>query len=128
MPIPIIGITGSYSKTTTKNTLHQILKTQNEIFATKESFNNRLGIAKAINEDLKDSDEIAIIEMGRDDLEGKPEKMKEKIVEGRIAKRLKELALMEQPFIKDSSITVAELVKQAAGKIGENVKVRRFTR
>jgi len=68
------------------------------------------------------------IEMGRDDLEGKPEKMKEKIVEGRIAKRLKELALMEQPFIKDSSITVAELVKQAAGKIGENVKVRRFTR
>jgi elongation factor Ts len=68
------------------------------------------------------------IEMGRDDLEGKPEKMKEKIVEGRIAKRLKELALMEQPFIKDSSITVAELVKQTAGKIGENVKVRRFTR
>ena len=68
------------------------------------------------------------IEMGRDDLEGKPEKMKEKIVEGRIAKRLKELALMEQPFIKDSSITVAELVKQAAGKICENVKVRRFTR
>ena len=45
------------------------------------------------------------IEMGRDDLEGKPEQMKEKIVEGRIGKRLKELALMEQPFIKDSSIT-----------------------
>ena len=64
MSIPIIGITGSYSKTTTKNTLHQILKTQNEIFSTKESFNNRLGIAKAINEDLKDSDEIAIVEMG----------------------------------------------------------------
>ena len=68
------------------------------------------------------------IEMGRDDLEGKPDKMKEKIVEGRIGKRLKELALLEQPFIKDSSITVADLVKQTAGKIGENVKVRRFTR
>ena len=68
------------------------------------------------------------IEMGRDDLEGKPEQMKERIVEGRINKRLKELALMEQPFIKDSSLTVAELVKQTAGKIGENVKVRRFTR
>ena len=68
------------------------------------------------------------IEMGRDDLDGKPDQMKEKIVEGRIAKRLKELALMEQPFIKDSSISVAELVKQAAGKIGENVQVRRFTR
>ena len=66
--------------------------------------------------------------MGRDDLDGKPDKMKEKIVEGRIGKRLKELALLEQPFIKDSSITVAELVKQTAGKIGENVQVRRFTR
>ncbi|CAK6699314.1 translation elongation factor Ts [Synechococcus sp. BA-124 BA4] len=68
------------------------------------------------------------IEMGRDDLAGKPDKMKEKIVEGRIGKRLKELALLEQPFIKDSSITVAELVKQVAGKIGENIQVRRFTR
>ena len=68
------------------------------------------------------------IEMGRDDLDGKPDKMKEKIVEGRIGKRLKELALLEQPFIKDSAITVAELVKQTAGKIGENVQVRRFTR
>ena len=68
------------------------------------------------------------IEMGRDDLDGKPEKMKEKIVQGRIGKRLKELALLEQPFIRDTSMTVAELVKQMAGKIGENVKVRRFTR
>lgn len=68
------------------------------------------------------------IEMGRDDLAGKPEAMKVKIVEGRIGKRLKELALLEQPFIKDSAITVEELVKQVAGKIGENVQIRRFTR
>jgi elongation factor Ts len=68
------------------------------------------------------------IEMGRDDLAGKPDAMKEKIVEGRIAKRLKELALLEQPFIKDSSMTVSEMVKQAAGKLGENIQVRRFTR
>ncbi|MBM5797800.1 MAG: translation elongation factor Ts [Cyanobacteria bacterium M_surface_9_m1_291] len=68
------------------------------------------------------------IEMGRDDLDGKPEAMKEKIVEGRIGKRLKELALLEQPFIKDSTMTVAEMVKQVAGKIGENIQVRRFTR
>ena len=68
------------------------------------------------------------IEMGRDDLSGKPEQIKAKIVEGRIAKRLKEIVLLEQPFIKDSSINVEELVKQVAGKIGENVKVRRFTR
>ena len=68
------------------------------------------------------------IEMGRDDLSGKPDQIKAKIVEGRIGKRLKELALLEQPFIKDSSINVEELVKQVAGKIGENVNVRRFTR
>lgn len=68
------------------------------------------------------------IEMGRDDLDGKPEAMKTKIVEGRIGKRLKEMALLDQPFIRDSSLTVAELVKQVAGKIGENVQVRRFTR
>ncbi len=68
------------------------------------------------------------IEMGRDDLAGKPDEIKSRIVEGRIGKRLKELALMEQPFIKDSSMTVAELVKQVAGQIGENVQVRRFTR
>ena len=66
--------------------------------------------------------------MGRDDLAGKPDKMKEKIVEGRIGKRLKELALLEQPFIKDSAITLAELVKQVAGQVGENIQVRRFTR
>ncbi len=68
------------------------------------------------------------IEMGRDDLSGKPEQIKEKIVEGRIAKRLNELVLLSQPYIKDSSLTVADLVKQAAAKIGENIKVRRFTR
>ncbi|MEB3241524.1 MAG: translation elongation factor Ts [Synechococcus sp.] len=68
------------------------------------------------------------IEMGRDDLGNKPEAMKAKIVEGRVAKRLKELVLLEQPFIKDSSLTVADMVKQLAGKIGENIQVRRFTR
>ena len=69
-----------------------------------------------------------LIEMGRDDLANKPEKIREKIVEGRIAKRLKELVLLDQPYIKDSALTVEQLVKQTAGKIGENIKVRRFTR
>jgi len=59
---------------------------------------------------------------------GKKEEMKEKIVAGRIGKRLKEMALMDQAYIKDSSITVEELVKQVAGKVGENIQVRRFVR
>ena len=69
-----------------------------------------------------------LIEMGRDDLSGKPEQIKEKIVSGRISKRLKELALLDQPYIKDSALTIEQLVKQTAGKIGENIKIRRFTR
>jgi elongation factor Ts len=68
------------------------------------------------------------IEMGRDDLDGKKEEMKEKIVAGRIGKRLKEMALMDQPYIKDSAMSVAEMVKQVAGKVGENIQVRRFVR
>jgi len=68
------------------------------------------------------------IDMGRDDLAGKKEEMKEKIVAGRIGKRLKEMALMDQAYIKDSAITVEEMVKQVAGKVGENIQVRRFVR
>jgi elongation factor Ts len=68
------------------------------------------------------------IEMGRDDLGKKPDNIKEKIVQGRIDKRLKELTLMDQPYIRDQSITVEELVKQTIAKLGENIRVRRFTR
>jgi elongation factor Ts len=68
------------------------------------------------------------IEMGRDDLAGKPENIKEKIVEGRIEKRKKEIALLPQPYIRDQSITVEELVKQSVSQLGENIQIRRFTR
>jgi elongation factor Ts len=68
------------------------------------------------------------IEMGRDDLGNKPENIKEKIVQGRIDKRLKELALVEQPFIKDQNITIEELVKRSVAELGENIRIRRFTR
>jgi elongation factor Ts len=68
------------------------------------------------------------IEMGRDDLADKKPEMRVKIVEGRIGKRLKELALLEQPFIRDPNVTLGEMVKQAAGTTGENIRVRRFTR
>mgnify|MGYP003445353039 CR=1 FL=1 len=68
------------------------------------------------------------IEMGKDDLGNKPENIKEKIVQGRIDKRLKELSLMDQPFIRDQNISVEELVKQTISQIGENVQIRRFVR
>lgn len=68
------------------------------------------------------------IEMGRDDLGNKPANIKEKIVEGRIEKRLKELTLLDQPYIRDQNITVEELVKQQVAKLGENIQIRRFVR
>lgn len=68
------------------------------------------------------------IEMGRDDLASKPENIREKIVVGRIEKRLKEISLMDQPYIRDQSITVEELVKQKVAQVGENIQVRRFSR
>jgi elongation factor Ts len=68
------------------------------------------------------------IEMGKDDLAGKPEAIKEKIVQGRIDKRLKEMCLLDQAYIRDSSITVDDLVKQHVAQLGENIQVRRFVR
>lgn len=60
--------------------------------------------------------------------EGKPEKIIQRMVEGRIEKYYKEVCLLEQPFIKDPDITVQQLVTEKIAKIGENISVRRFTR
>ena len=60
--------------------------------------------------------------------EGKPEKIVEKMVEGRIEKYYKEVCLMEQPFIKDPDQTITDLVKSKIAKIGENISIRRFVR
>lgn len=60
--------------------------------------------------------------------EGKPEKILDKVVSGRLEKRIAELCLLDQPFIKDGSKTVGELVKEQIAKIGENVDIRRFVR
>jgi elongation factor Ts len=68
------------------------------------------------------------IEMGRDDLGNKPANIKEKIVQGRIDKRLKEMTLVDQPYIKDQSVTVEELMAQSAKQLGGSISVRRFTR
>nr|YP_009391236.1 translation elongation factor Ts [Dipterocladia arabiensis]ARW59380.1 translation elongation factor Ts [Dipterocladia arabiensis] len=68
------------------------------------------------------------LEMDKDDIINKPEEIKKQIVKGRIRKRLQELSLMDQPFIKNPEISVEELVKQHIALLGENIKVRRFQR
>lgn len=60
--------------------------------------------------------------------EGKPEKIVEKMVEGRLEKFYKEVCLMEQPFVKDPDKTIEQLVKEKIAKIGEKISIRRFTR
>jgi elongation factor Ts len=60
--------------------------------------------------------------------EGKPEKIIQRMVEGRIEKFYKEVCLLEQPFIKNPDITVSQMITESISKIGENISVRRFVR
>ncbi|HHV78085.1 MAG TPA: translation elongation factor Ts [Firmicutes bacterium] len=60
--------------------------------------------------------------------EGKKEQIVDKVVEGRMSKFFAEVCLLNQPFIKDESITVGDLIKQHIGRIGENITVKRFVR
>lgn len=60
--------------------------------------------------------------------EGKPEKMLDKIIEGRMNKFYEEVCLLEQPFIKDNTMTVHDVVKQKIAKLGENITIARFVR
>jgi len=59
---------------------------------------------------------------------GKPEKIWDKIVEGRLKKYYKEICLLDQPYIKDPSITVSDYISQVVAKLRENITIRRFTR
>ncbi len=60
--------------------------------------------------------------------EGKPEHIVEKMVEGRIDKFFGKICLLEQPFIKDTDITIEELLQKTIAQIGENISIRRFSR
>ena len=60
--------------------------------------------------------------------EGKPEHIAARIVDGRIGKWYKEVALLEQAFVKDDSKTIKQVLQDAVATIGENIQVRRFTR
>jgi elongation factor Ts len=59
---------------------------------------------------------------------GKPEKMLEKIVDGQMTKWLKELCLLDQPFVKDDKKTIFDLQQDLVATLGENISVRRFVR
>ncbi|MBD1939264.1 translation elongation factor Ts [Microcoleus sp. FACHB-68] len=135
------GLVGSYIHTGGRVGVLVEVNCETDFVARREEFQNlvrniAMQIAACPNVEYVKVDEIPsdvaekekAIEMGRDDLGNKPENIKEKIVLGRIEKRLKEMSLMDQPYIRDQNITVEELVKQAVSQLGENIQVRRFVR
>lgn len=63
-----------------------------------------------------------------EDLKTKPEPVRDRIVEGRIKKFFEDICLLEQPFVKDPSISVGEMIVQKQAKVGEKIDVRRFVR
>ncbi len=68
------------------------------------------------------------IQRGRAAFEGKPANVIDRIVEGRMAKFYEEVCLLDQPFVKEATLTVGQLIKTKIAKLGENITVSRFTR
>jgi len=81
---------------------------------------------EAVPEDVIESEKA--IYAKRCEAEGKPEKVRDRIIEGMLDKYYQEYCLLEQPFVRDASVTVGELVSSASAKLGEKLEVRRFAR
>lgn len=73
------------------------------------------------------ADERRIL-LGSEDMANKPDDIKEKIVDGRIEKFIKERALLEQEFVKDPSMTINDRLKATIAKVGENMRIEKFSR
>jgi elongation factor Ts len=82
--------------------------------------------AADVPEDFISSERAA--ESQKEDLASKPEQARANIVEGRVKKTVERMCLMSQDYIKDPKKSVEEVIKEAIATIGENIKVRRFTR
>jgi elongation factor Ts len=61
-------------------------------------------------------------------MKGKPPAVVEKILEGKLAKFYEMFCLLDQPFIKDESLTIAQIIAAKVAKLGENISIRRFAR
>ncbi len=135
------GVVDSYIHTGGRVGVLVELGSQTESVATNQEFqslarNTAMQVAACPNVEYVSVDQIPAevaqkekdIEMGKDDLANKPDNIKEKIVQGRIEKRLKELTLIDQPYIRDQSISVEDLLKQAKAKLGGEIQVTRFVR
>ena len=82
--------------------------------------------SESISEEVKDK--IWKFEGAKDDLQNKPEKIRNEIIQGRVEKSLKKQVLLDQEYIRNPNITVSEHIKQVVGILGENIKISRFIR
>lgn len=78
--------------------------------------------------DITEENRAKVLEVLADEVKDKPENMREKILEGKMAAYFSERILLDQPFVKDQNIKVATLVEQATQKFGERIEVGRFVR
>jgi elongation factor Ts len=92
------------------------------VAAADPQYVRREDVPPAVLEKEKDIQKARVI------AEGKPEKVAEKIVEGRLAKFYEEVCLYEQPFVKENTMTVEQIIKAKIAKLGENISVARFAR
>ncbi len=79
-----------------------------------------------VSADVVDREKQIFIEQAKES--GKPEAVVQKMVDGKLDKFLKEICLLDQPFVKNPDVTVGKLVIDAVAKLGENISIRRFTR
>lgn len=80
----------------------------------------------AISQETKEK--VWRFESSKEDVQNKPQEIRNKIIQGRVDKSLKKQVLLEQEYIRDPNITVEDYIKQIIGLLGENIKVTRFTR
>jgi elongation factor Ts len=78
--------------------------------------------------EIAEDKKVAAMEIFTKEVEGKPEEMKAKILEGKLASYFQSSVLMNQPYIKDESKSVRELVAEASQKFGERVEITKFAR
>jgi elongation factor Ts len=79
-----------------------------------------------VNEDVVAREREVLLAKAKES--GKPEAVVAKMVDGQISKWMKEICLLDQPFVKDNDKTIEQLQQELIAKIGENIKVRRFVR
>jgi len=135
------GIIYSYIHTGNKLGILLEINCETDFVARRPEFNE---LAKNIAMQIASNDNIEVIsldsisesmknevwqfENNKEDLINKPEEIRNKIISGRVEKALKTKVLLEQPFVRDSNITVEQYIKQIIAILGENIKVRRFVR